>query len=57
MSQLPHFCRRYFRLALTLLALLAAWPASVAFTDNGDGTVTDSATGLMGQVFLGAERQ
>ncbi len=47
MSQFPLFCRRYFHLALALLALLAAWPASAAFTDNGNGTVTDSATGLM----------
>ena len=33
--------------ALIVLALLGAWPASAAFTDNGDGTVSDSLSGLV----------
>lgn len=33
--------------ALALAALLACLPAQAAFTDNGDGTVTDTVTGLM----------
>lgn len=32
---------------LALLAALAALPAHAAFSDNGDGTVTDTVTGLM----------
>lgn len=33
--------------ALALLAFFLALPAQAAFTDNGDGTVTDTVTGLM----------
>ena len=34
---------------LALLACLLGAPALAAYTDNGDGTVTDTATGLMWQ--------
>lgn len=36
-----------FRLLLAGLACCLALPALAAFTDNGDGTVTDTVTGLM----------
>ena len=39
----PHL----LRLALTVLALLGAGPACAAFAGNGDGTVSDTATGLI----------
>lgn len=35
------------RLLPAVLASLLALPVFAAFTDNGDGTVTDSVTGLM----------
>ena len=35
------------RAAVSALALFITGPALAAFTDNGDGTVTDSATGLV----------
>lgn len=37
------------RLLLAMLACLLSAPALAAFTNNGDGTVTDTATGLMWQ--------
>ncbi|MBS4096636.1 MAG: DUF1566 domain-containing protein [Sulfuricella sp.] len=39
--------RRCYRPLLAFLALFAAVPAWAAFTDNGDGTVSDTITGLM----------
>ena len=43
----PYF--HFLRLWLTVLALLVAWPAQAVstFTDNSDGTVSESVTGLM----------
>ncbi|MBV5277413.1 DUF1566 domain-containing protein, partial [bacterium] len=38
-----HFLRAW----LTVLALLGAWPAHAVFSDNGDGTVTDTLTLLI----------
>lgn len=37
----------FARSAPVLLSLCLALPAQAAFTDNGDGTVTDTATGLI----------
>ena len=37
----------FLRVCFTVLALLAAWPACAALTDHGDGTVSDTLTGLM----------
>ena len=39
----------FLRLWVAVLALLAAWPAHAVstFSDHNDGTVSDSATGLM----------
>ncbi len=44
---MSHPSFHFLRVFLTVLALLGAWPACAAFTDHGDGTVTDTATGLM----------
>lgn len=44
---MPHNPWLFVCRALALLALLLALPAQAAFTDNGDGTVTDTVTGLM----------
>jgi hypothetical protein len=43
----PYF--HFLRLWFTVLALLVAWPAQAVstFTDHGDGTVSESVTGLM----------
>jgi hypothetical protein len=37
----------FLRMCLTVLALLGAWPACAAFTDNSDGTVSDGITLLI----------
>jgi uncharacterized repeat protein (TIGR02543 family) len=44
-----HPCLHFLRLWLTVLALLVAWPAQAVstFTDNNDGTVSESVTSLM----------
>jgi hypothetical protein len=42
-----HPYAHFLRVWLTVLALLGAWPAHAAFTDNGDGTVTDTVTLLI----------
>ena len=42
-----HPYAHFLRLWLTVLALLAAWPAQAAFIDQGDGTVRDTLTGLI----------
>jgi hypothetical protein len=42
-----HPFRLFARVVLALSALLFALTAQAAFTDNGDGTVTDTVTGLM----------
>jgi len=39
--------RFFYRFIPAFLALLAAMPVCAAFTDNGDGTVSDTVTGLM----------
>ncbi len=39
--------RLFARSVWTLFALLFALTAQAAFTDNADGTVTDTTTGLM----------
>jgi hypothetical protein len=42
-----HPYAHFLRLWLTVLALLVAWPTQAAFIDHGDGTLTDTLTGLM----------
>lgn len=43
MTTLSRFFYRFFP---AILALLVAWPTYAAFTDNNDGTITDTVTGL-----------
>jgi hypothetical protein len=43
----PYAYANFLRVCCTVLALLGSWPACAALTDHGDGTVSDTVTGLM----------